>query len=209
MGGRGSEIMRAKGGKRGLKFSNGLGKPSEHLFPAYMNRTHGTGSLETMTRNFSDKHSGSDIEYAVAVDERGYTRGYYKGNKGSVSMDPSELIGMHLVHNHPSEGWGNFSGADLESTALDKSTGITAVSRNVKTPSGSSKLMAKVYHNRRAGTYQFRKTQHFNRHAFISAIHNLQVRDTNYDKDLDKWLRGNQKKYGYRYSYTPARNKPD
>lgn len=57
MGGRGSEFSRAIGVERGLKFSNGNGKQSEKLFPAYMNKAKGTGSLETITNSFLVKHS--------------------------------------------------------------------------------------------------------------------------------------------------------
>ena len=72
MGGRDSEFSRTKGAERGLKFSNGNGKPSKQLFPAYINKDKGTVSLETITNSFSEKHSGSEIEYAIVVDENGY-----------------------------------------------------------------------------------------------------------------------------------------
>lgn len=209
MGGRGSEFSRTKGVERGLKFSNGNGKQSEKLFPAYMNKAKGTGSLETITNSFSEKHSGSRIEYAIAVDENGYAQKYYKGDRGSVSINPNELGGKHLIHNHPKGGWGNFSGADLENAALSNSTGVTAVSRNVLAPHGSGTQIIKAYENRRAGVYQWKKTQHFKKNEFVSAIHSIKVRDENYDKDLDKWLRSNQRKFGYKYSFTPARNKPE
>ena len=57
--------------------------------------------------------------------------------------------------------------------------------------------------------YQWKKTQYFKRNEFVSSIHNIKVRDENNDKDLDKWLRSNQRKFGYQYSFTPARNKPE
>lgn len=209
MGGRGSEFSRSKGEQRGLKFSNGTGKPSKQLFPAYINKANGTGSLETITNSFSEKHSGSGIEYAIAVDENGYAQKYYKGNRGSVLFNQTELEGRHLVHNHTRGGWGNFSGTDLETAALSNSTGVTAVSRNILAPPGSGAQTIKAYEKRRAGVYQWKKTQHFKKNEFVSAIHNVKVNDSNYDKDLDKWLRSNQRKFGYKYSFTPARNKPE
>lgn len=37
---------------------------------------------------------------------------------------------------------------------------------------------------------------------FVSAIYSIKVRNENYDKDLDKWLWSNQRKFGHSYSFT-------
>lgn len=91
MGGRGSEFSRTKGVERGLKFSNGSEKPSKQLYPAYMNKAKGTGSLETITNSFSVKYSGSKTEYAIAVDEDGYAQKYYKGDCGNVCINAKNI----------------------------------------------------------------------------------------------------------------------
>lgn len=206
MGGRGS-AFRPKQGKRGLTFGRkGRGKPSEKLPPSAINRLENTGSLEKMTKAFGEKHSNEEIEYGVQVDKNGYVTHYYKGDSGSVSYYESEASGKHFLHNHPKDGWGNFSGADLETWASTGATGVSAISRNKRTP---ARVSEKVYRNRRAGTYQLTKTHAFKANEFRAAIHTLQVSHNDYDRDLGSWLEKNQRKYGYRYSFKRARNKAD
>lgn len=206
MGGRGG-VFREKAEKRGLQFGKkGRRKPSEKLAPAAINRLANTGSLEKMTRAFGEKHSNEDIEYGVQVDRNGYATHYYKGNGGSVSFSGDEANGNHFLHNHPKDGWGNFSGADLDTWASTGATGISAISRNKKTPTG---VPEKAYKNRRAGTYQLTKTHAFRSGEFKAAIHTLKVSSNDYDRDLGSWLDKNQRKYGYKYSFTRARNRAD
>ena len=204
MGGRGSssDLSRAKGRRRGLSFGKGKqGKPSLKLFPARINRLENTGDLDKMIKGFSKVHSNSPIEYGVAVDEYGYATGYYEGSSGSVNFPKGSTTGKHIVHNHPGRGWGNFSGTDLMTFAKGKSTGITAVSSPATTKSKDPTIQ-RAYKNRRAGTYKITKTGRFKSEQFQQALRNVKVRDDNYDKDLHKWLVKNQKKYGYKYSYS-------
>lgn len=160
-----------------------------------------------MIRGFGNTHAGSRIEYGALVDSNGYATGYYEGSTGSVSFPYGSTDNRHIVHNHPRGGWANFSGQDLIMMARGKSTGITAVSQNNKPRSNASEAYKRAYKNRRAGTYKITKTHRFKATEFEQAIRNIQVHDDNYDMDLHKWLKANQRKYGYKYSYTKAKNK--
>ena len=198
LGGRGANAFRTKQGDRGLSFSNGRGKPSEKLFPAWMNGSKNTGSIDRVIKNFNDKHTKSGREWGVQVDDNGYVTHYYKGSRGSVSYDAFESEGKHFIHNHPANGWGNFSGADLETWAGSGQKAVTASSRNALPPRG---IDPKLYSKRRAGTYTIKKKPHFKATEFNKAIHSVKVSSDNYDADLSKWLSRNAKKYGYEYSY--------
>lgn len=210
MGGRGgsSSISRARGQKRGLSFGR-KGKQIQRslsLLPAKLNRLTNTGDLKKMLAGFGKSHAGSSREYGATIDSNGYATGYYEGSTGSVSFPDGSTNGRHVIHNHPSGGWANFSGQDLVMMARSKSTGISAISQNVKTRSKNPKVQ-KAYRNRRAGTYTITKTHRFKAEDFEKEIRNMKVHDTNYDLDLHKWLKANQRKYGYKYSYTKAKNK--
>lgn len=204
MGGRGAFSGRANQGDRGLKFSRSGGKPSPKLFPAWMNGAKNTGSIERVIDYFNEKHTGSSREWGIQVDENGYITHYYKGTSGSVGFDKSETDGKHFVHNHPARGWANFSGTDLKTWASTGLKAVTASSRNALPPNGMS---PELYSKRRAGTYTIKKKSHFKSAEFIEAIQTVKVRSDNYDLDLGKWLSKNAKKYGYEYSYKPAKNK--
>lgn len=206
MGGRGA-FSRATGKKRGLSFGTGTGKPSLELYPARMNRNANTGSLDRMAVGFDAAHGGAPKEFAVTVDAYGYATSYYEGATGSVSVPDKHLNGTHMLHNHPRGGWGNFSGQDLDAFASSKVRGMSAISRNIKPRANASEQTRKNIGNRRAGEYRISKTQHFDKTRFQNAIRQIKVRDDNYDKDLHKWLIRNQKKYGYKYSFSPATNR--
>lgn len=197
-----SDVSRAKGRSRGLHFGKGgrSGSPSLKLLPARINRLGNTGDLDKMIKGFGKAHAQSKLEYGVTVDDFGYATGYYEGSAGSVSFPVDAIPGRHLVHNHPGKGWANFSGTDLLTMARTDSTGITAVSSPVRTKS-KNPVVQRAYRNRRAGTYKITKTGRFRSEQFQKAIRDIQVRDDNYDKDLHKWLKKNQQKYGYKYSY--------
>ena len=201
------ELSRATGEKRGLSFGKGGGggEPSLKLLPARINRTSNTGDLNKMIKGFAEKHSGAPREYGAFIDEYGYATGYYEGKTGSVSFPSSELPNRDILHNHPRGGWANFSGQDLTTFAESKALGITAVSKHYVPRSNASEATKRAAANRRAGTYVIRKTGRFKKDEFVRAIHNVKVRSNNYDKDLSKWLAKNQQKYGYKYSYKPAK----
>ena len=77
LGGRGANAFRTKQGDRGLSFSNGRGKPSEKLFPAWMNGSKNTGSIDRVIKNFNDKHTKSGREWGVQVDDNGYVTHFF------------------------------------------------------------------------------------------------------------------------------------
>ena len=84
-----------------------------------------------------------------------------------------------ILHNHPSGG--HFSDADLISTAMDgRSKGIVATSGKAQ--------------------YTFEKGTHFKANAFTKAVKNATLKGTSYDDAVDKWLKANSKKYGYKYT---------
>ena len=149
--------------------------------PARMNRMYDGNkqSFEKSLKNFQDAHINSKIEHAVMLDDRGFVTIYKHGNSGSVSWYASELKGM-VIHNHPSDGWGNFSKADMITTATTKATGIVATGGK--------------------GTFILKKTAKADNEGFVKAINNARSTDTNYDRAVDRWLKKNAKKYGYEYS---------
>ena len=84
-----------------------------------------------------------------------------------------------ILHNHPSGG--HFSDADLISTSMDaRSKGIVATSTKAQ--------------------YTFEKGTHFKATQFVKAVKSAKLKGTSYDDAVDKWLKGNAKKYGYKYT---------
>lgn len=154
-------------------------------FPARMNGIIKTKNTEEALKQFRQKHVGGKYEHAVSVDENGFVSEYVHG--GSVSVGITGRKGETILHNHPgnSKGrGGNFSDADLLSTATGPERGIVAVAPE--------------------GNYSFRKGQHFKVAAFTKAVRNATLRGKNYDDAAGKWLTRNQKKYGYTYSFEKA-----
>lgn len=74
--------------------------------------------------------------------------------------------------------------------------GIVAVS----TKEGRGEESAKY-----AGTYSFVKGGHFNASAFIKGVNSAKLSGKDYNDAVSRWLKANQKKYGYTYSFTKAR----
>lgn len=81
----------------------------------------------------------------------------------------------------------------MVNTALGTRKGIVAVSGT----KGRSEDSAKY-----AGTYSFVKGTHFNASGFVKAINTATLKGADYNDAVNKWLKANQKKYGYKYSYT-------
>ena len=48
--------------------------------------------------------------------------------------------------------------------------------------------------------YTFEKGTHFKATQFVKAVKNANMKGTSYDDAVDKWLKGNAKKYGYKYT---------
>lgn len=91
-----------------------------------------------------------------------------------------------ILHNHPSGG--AFSDSDLISASLGNEKGIVASGKN--------------------GDYIFQKNGgHFKATDFVKAVKSAKLKGTSYDDAVDKWLKANQKKYGYRYEFKKASKK--
>ena len=163
--------------------------------PARFNAQFGNEtSFEKTLETFRNMHVNDDHESGIAVDSNGFVTRYIHGTGGSVAIYGN--VGEHVIHNHPAGGWPNFSGADLVSTALEGSSGITASS----TKAGRSAETAKY-----AGDYIFNKGKNFNAEAFIKGVKGAYLKGKDYNDAVDKWLKAHQQKYGYTYTYIPDR----
>lgn len=203
-GGRGS----SGGGYEQKWPSAGGGGGADHTtpdLPARVNTLLGANrSYEDALKAFRDLHANADSEHAVTVDAQGFVTQYVHGNDTSVSISgiggtrPSRAAGWQgdmVVHNHPKMGWPTFSKEDMISTANDYSRGIVAVSSR----EGRSEATAKY-----AGTYTFTKGHNFNATGFTKAINNATIKGNDYNDAVSKWLKANQKKYGYTYTFKKA-----
>ena len=192
-GGRGSGSgMDSYTGKWPSSGHGGGGGNDTPDLPARMNVKTGVNrTYDDMLKAFSDTHADADIEHGVTIDGYGYTTRYVHGGAGSVGIWGNK--GEMVVHNHPAGGWPNFSKEDMLSVAMSGERGIVAVSGK----KGRSPETAKY-----AGTYTFEKGTHFNATAFTKAINNATLKGKDYNDAVSKWLKANQKKYGYKYSYS-------
>lgn len=95
-----------------------------------------------------------------------------------------------------SDGWPTFSKEDVINTALGTRRGIVAVS--TKTGRGDDTA-------RYAGVYTFTKGTHFNASGFVKAVNSAQLSGKDYNDAVSKWLKANQQKFGYKYSYQKAK----
>lgn len=182
-GGRGSDSDSWSGG---FDHAEGPGESKTTKdFPARMNGIIKAKNEKEALNQFRTKHVGSGREHGVTVDENGFVTSYVHGGETSVAIYGRK--GEMVLHNHPgnSKGrGGNFSDADLISTATGQESGIVAVAPE--------------------GNYIFRKGQHFKPDRFAKAVKNATIRGKNYDDAAGKWLTRNQKKYGYTYSFEKA-----
>lgn len=80
--------------------------------------------------------------------------------------------------------------------ALGTRRGIVAVS--TKTGRGDDTA-------RYAGVYTFTKGTHFNASGFVKAVNSAQLSGKDYNDAVSKWLKANQQKFGYKYSYQKAK----
>ena len=58
---------------------------------------------------------------------------------------------------------------------------------------------------RYAGVYTFTKGTHFNASGFVKAVNSAQLSGKDYNDAVSKWLKANQQKFGYKYSYQKAK----
>lgn len=161
----------------------GGGTPDKSLLPAQANVRIKSKTPEGAMAEFRAKHGNSDHEWAYEIDDNGYVHQYIEGKAHSVAISSGAKVGKGqrtmILHNHPSGG--HFSDADLISTAMDaRSKGIVATSGKAQ--------------------YIFEKGGHFKSTQFIKAVKGAKMKGTSYDDAVDKWLKGNAKKYGYKYT---------
>lgn len=182
-GGRGAGDGTQSTFKFGHADQRGQGNNGKQLLPAQANVKIKSKTLEGAMNEFRAKHGNSDHEWAYEVDDNGYVHQYVEGAKHSVAIGSRAKVGKGqktmILHNHPSGG--HFSDADLISTAMDdRSKGIVATSGKAQ--------------------YTFEKGTHFKANAFTKAVKNATLKGTSYDDAVDKWLKANSKKYGYKYT---------
>ena len=174
-GGRG-----AGGGEKTFKFDHardGGKDKSKSLLPAYANTRIKSKTLEGAMNEFQRRFKNSDHEWAYEVDEQGYVHQFVEGNKSSVRISSRGRNTM-ILHNHPSGG--AFSDADLISTSMERnSKGIVASGRKYD--------------------YVFTKGTHFKANSFVKAVKTAKMKGKDFDDAADKWLKKNQKEYGYKY----------
>lgn len=175
------------GKEKTFKFSHARdnGKDNtQDLFPAYANVRIKDKTLEGAMQEFHERFKNADKEWAYEIDEQGYVHQYKEGNTSSVSISGTNKNNM-ILHNHPSGG--NFSDSDLISVSAGNEKGIVASGKN--------------------GDYVFQKKGgHFKASEFIKAVKRAKMQGTSYDDAVDKWLKANQKKYGYTYKFIPDKN---
>lgn len=179
-GGRGSGS-----GMSTFKFGHAGGSgPDEttSLLPVRANLRIKTKTEEAAMAEFASRFKNADKEWAYAIDELGYVHTYKSGNTSSVSWNPHELRKMLILHNHPSGG--AFSDSDLITTATTGARGIVASGKH--------------------GDYVFKKGTHFKASAFVKAVKSAKMSGKSYDDAVDKWLKANQRKYGYVYRFNKS-----
>jgi hypothetical protein len=181
-GGRGA----SSGSNGTFKFSGSRGSgKSDAIPPAVANTKIKSKSLEGALAEFKRNHLLANREFSYSVDEDGYVTGYNRGQKSSVAVPSHGKQGKGrknmIIHNHPSGG--AFSDADLKVMASDKNAkGIIASGKKYD--------------------YKVEKGTHFKAQSFTKAVSNAKMKGKDYDDAVDKWLKKNQKKYGYTYSRT-------
>lgn len=182
-GGRGAG---SSGSQSEFEFGHASGGDGDYatLLPAYANTKIKSKTFDGALAEFKKNHLLGNREFAYEVDENGYVHQYIQGDKTSVPIGTSRNVRNRttmIIHNHPSGG--AFSDADLISTALDgKSKGIIASGKK---------------HD-----YKFEKGTHFKATEFTKAVKTAKMKGKDYDDAVDKWLKNNQKKYGFKYSRT-------
>lgn len=188
-GGRGA----GSGSQGTFKFGHadrrGSGNNRKELPPALANTQIKAKSLEGALEEFKKKHLDSDHEWAYEVDSSGYVHQYIEGARSSVGIGASAKVKRGeqtmIIHNHPSGS--AFSDSDLLSvSAQSRAKGIIASGKKYD--------------------YKFEKGSHFDASGFTKAVRTAKMKGKDYDDAVDKWLRKNASKFGYKYSRT--KNKP-
>lgn len=148
--------------------------------PARMNNKIKVKTETSAIHQFRAKHGNDKKEHLITVDKNGFVSGYNHGGKHSVGMARYRK-GDLVIHNHPSNS--TFSPADMLMMAGTKTRGVVAT------------------HNK--GYRIVTKNTHFDAIGFTKAVKRKQKtgfagKDIN--KAVDKFLKANQKKYGYTFN---------
>lgn len=159
---------------------NGLPEIDLDDLPARVNVRVKTKNEATAIREFRNMFNESDREHVILIDRDGFVNKFRHGGSGSVSVPRTKREDL-IVHNHPAGGPVHFSGADLIGMAeIRKSRGIVATHAK--------------------GYYKIEKGTHFKEESFSRAVKKLVVRGKDYDTAMDRWMKRNQKKFGYKYT---------
>ena len=164
---------------------DGAGGNDKALLPAQANTKIKSKSLDGALAEFKRNHLLSDHEWAYEVDSNGYVHQYVEGATSSVGIYAGAKVARGqktmIIHNHPSGG--AFSDSDLIAASMQtRAKGIIASGKNYD--------------------YKFEKGTHFKASAFTKAVKSAKMKGKDYDDAADKWLKANQKKYGYKYTRT-------
>lgn len=196
-GGRGQGTSNKRGGSlfSGTRTrTGGKGESLKPLPPAYINTLTSSRykSVEGTSKAYGKKFLNADREYGGVIDENGFAVDYTKGNRTSVQH--LERPGMYSIHNHPQKYlqanakkgtiyYNAPSGQDLRNWAIGKGKGTIVVSSGNRT------------------MYIVQRSNGFKPIEFVKGMRKAKSTGVrNYDKDVDKWLKDNQKTYGYKYT---------
>ena len=187
-GGRGSSSMPSGSlfaGQEGNERTGGVAKP---LSPAYINAltSQRYKSIEETTKAFGKSLAGNDGERSGVIDLEGYAVEYVKG--GKTSTPHLERENQYSIHNHP-----------VKALAKQGIKGYNAPSRpdltNWATGRGKGTIIT-ADGNRTA--YIISKSNNFSAKKFIKGMRDAKGRG-NYDRDVDNFLRNNQRALNYKY----------
>ena len=178
-GGRGAGSGAMGGGFRHSSGGFGADNSTRRLNAEFNAILGANNSYQNTLELFQQKYKNADHEFGIAVDELGYVHSHMEGGASSVSI--SGRTGQMVIHNHPADGWGNFSDSDLLSVAMSSEKGIVATGVRA--------------------TVTLTKTSKFDASGFAKAVKNAKwPTKYNYDQGADWWLNKNQKKFGYTYT---------
>lgn len=155
-------------------------------FPSRVNKMYegNKRSFENTLSEFRKSFDTDTMEHAFVIDDMGFVTTFRHGNKGSVSVSIDAVKSKTMIHNHPSKS--HFSKTDLDSFSNTKMKGLVASSPN--------------------GAYHIQKTQNFDSKGFQNALSNYKTTKPiktmeDYNHEVDKFLKKNAKKYGYKYQF--------
>lgn len=146
-------------------------------------------SVEGTSKAFGKNFLNEEREYAGLLDANGYALEYVKGQKTSVVH--LERKGAYTIHNHPSKALN----AKAKTGVKYLNAPSTADLRNWALGVGKGTII--VASGNRTG-YIISKSNNFNAKAFTKAMSKAKS-SGNYDRDVDRWLKKNQKDLNYRY----------